>query len=70
MTSMFSQGHKGTGKLEHVPSFCVEMHEATEMFMMVEYVRKMSAKKSYMLNMDRLNICFFFFFGGGGRINS
>ena len=45
MTLMFVQGHRVTGKL---------LHQATEMFMMVDYVREMTVKRSYV---DSLNIC-------------
>ena len=38
-------------------SFSVEkLHEATQMFMIVDYVREMTVKKSCMANMDHLNI--------------
>ena len=43
MTLIFTQGHKVKGKLEHVLWF---LHEATQMFVMIDYVRKMTAKKS------------------------
>ena len=43
MTLIFTQGHKVTVKLEHVQWL---LHEATQMFVMIDYVRKMTAKKS------------------------
>ena len=46
MTLMFSQGHRVTGKVELVQSFCCELHEATQIFMMIDYVREMTVKKS------------------------
>ena len=33
------------------------LHEATQMFMTVDYVRKMTVKKSCMVNIDCLNTC-------------
>ena len=35
----------------------VKLHEATEMFMMVDFVRGMTAKKFFKANMDLLSIC-------------
>ena len=34
-----------------------KLHEATQMFTMVDYFREMTVKKSYMANMDRLSSC-------------
>ena len=48
LTLMFTQGHTVTVE---------KLHEATQMFMMVDCVRKMTVKKSCMVNME-----FFFFF--------
>ena len=38
-----------------------KLREATQMFMMVDYVREMTVKKSCTLNMDHLSICLCFF---------
>ena len=37
----------------------VKLHEGTEVFVMVDYVREMTSKKSciYIANMDRFSIC-------------
>ena len=35
----------------------VKIHEATQMFMMVDYVKEMTVKKSCMAIVDRLSIC-------------
>ena len=42
-----------------------KLREATPMFLMVDYVREMTVKKSCVASMDHLSICFsfFFFFG-------
>ena len=39
-----------------IPSF-EKLHEETQMFMMIDYVKVMAVKKSCMVNMDRLSIC-------------
>ena len=41
MTLMFTQDHRVTGKLEFVHSV-VKLHEATQMFMMVDCVGEMT----------------------------
>ena len=55
MTLMFTQGHRVQGKVELVQSlYCriacshcmVELHEAAQMFVKVDYVREMTVKKS------------------------
>ena len=46
------------GKLELVQLFCCHFHAENQMFAMVDYVRKVTAKKSLSLaNMDWLNFC-------------
>ena len=42
MTLLFTQGHRGKGKLELVQSFCWKLHEATQMCMRVDYVREIT----------------------------
>ena len=55
---MFTQGYRVTGKLELWHLFCfVKLQEAAQLFVIVHYVREMTAKKSCMVNMDRLSIC-------------
>ena len=49
---MLTEGHRVRGKLELVHSFCCKVHEATEMFVMVDYVREMNVKMSCMMNTD------------------
>ena len=44
MTS--TQGCKAIGKLELVQVFYHKVHEATPMFLMVDFVREMTVKKS------------------------
>ena len=42
---MFTQGHRDMGKLEYVQSFSVsvvKLHEAAQMFVIADYVRKMT----------------------------
>ena len=47
MTLMFSQGHKVAEKLKLVQyKAVVKLHEATGMFVMVDYVREVTVKKS------------------------
>ena len=43
MTFIFIEGHRVTGNQELVQSFCCK---STQMFVMVDYVREMTAKKS------------------------
>ena len=43
---MFTQGHRVAGKLELVQHSDVNLHEATQMFMVIDYVREMTVKKS------------------------
>ena len=35
----------------------MKLHEAAQMFMMVDYVRELTVRKSCLMNMDRLSIC-------------
>ena len=46
MTLMFTQSHRVTEKVEVVQSLRCKMHKATQMFVMVDYVRKMTVKTS------------------------
>ena len=46
MTLIFIQGHGVTGKLELVQPFCFKLYEATQIFLMIDYVKKMTAKES------------------------
>ena len=46
MTLMFAQGHRVAGKLELVHCV-VKLHEATQMFMMVDYVRQMTVRVTF-----------------------
>ena len=43
MAMMFTKEHRLTGKLERVQSYCCE---AIHMFVIVDYVREMTVKKS------------------------
>ena len=44
-------------KLELEQSLCcVKLHEATEMFMMVDYVREMTVEKPFMMYMDHSSV--------------
>ena len=43
----FTQGHKATEELELVESFSIKLHEVTQMFVMADYGREMTSKKSY-----------------------
>ena len=65
---MFTQGHRTKVKLELVQSFCCKFHEATQRFMMVDYVRKTTGKKSNQYGEYGLfeHLLFFFLGGGGG----
>ena len=44
MTLMFTQGHTVIGKLELVQLSVVKLHEATQMFVIVDCVRGMPVK--------------------------
>ena len=46
MTLPFTQDHRVKGKVELVQSFCCKVVWRTQMFEMVDYVRKMAVKKS------------------------
>ena len=49
---------RGSQENKSLCSYSVEkLHEATQMFMMVDYVKEMTLKKSFMVNMDHLSIC-------------
>ena len=47
MTLIFTQGHKAMGKLKLYSCCVVKLHETTQMFMIVGYVREMTVKTSY-----------------------
>ena len=42
MTFTFIQGHRITGKRKVVQSFCSKLHDATEMFMIVDDLMEMN----------------------------
>ena len=46
MTLLFTQGHRVTGKLERVQLFSCKLHEATQMFVMVDCVSEIAVKRS------------------------
>ena len=45
---MFTRDHRVSGKLELVQSVCfvIKLHEATQIYVVVDYVRDMTVKKS------------------------
>ena len=43
---MFAQGQRVKGKLELCSESVVKLHEATEIFVMVDHVREVAVKKS------------------------
>ena len=54
---MFSQGHRVTAKQNLCCHSAEELHESTQLFMLVYYVKEMTVKKCCMKNIDRLSIC-------------
>ena len=54
MTLMYTQDHRVMGKYSHSVE---KLHEGSAVFMMVDYVRYMTVKKSCMVHMDCLSIC-------------
>ena len=57
MTLMSTQCQRVTGKLELVGHFVVKLHEATQMLMMADYVRKMTVRSPVSIaNMNCLSI--------------
>ena len=46
-TVMFTLCHRIMGKLEFMQSFSCKLREATQMFMIVDFVRKITVKKSF-----------------------
>ena len=57
MTLVFTQGHRLTGKLDFVSLSAVELHETTQMFMMVDYIWEITVKKSCKNSEYGLSIC-------------
>ena len=47
------QGHKKADACAVI--LLNKLHEATQMFIVIDYVREMTVKKSFMVNMDRLS---------------
>ena len=47
MTLMFTEGHRFTGNYNLCSHSVAKLHEVTEMFVMVDYVREMVEKKSW-----------------------
>ena len=62
MALMFTKGHRVTGNLELGYHSVVKLHGATELFMMVDHVRKMTVKKSCKYGEYGLFEYFLFFF--------
>ena len=48
---MFTQGYRIMVKLKLVQSVCCKLYEATQMFMLIAYVREMTVEKSCVANM-------------------
>ena len=57
MTLMFTEAHRIMGRYSLFSRSVEKLHEATQIFVMVDYVREMIVKKSSMANMDCLSIC-------------
>ena len=47
MTLIFTQGHRVIEKLELVQSSVVKLREATQMLVMVDFVREITVRKSF-----------------------
>ena len=61
MNLMFAQGHRSCDR-QTLGSHSVEkLHEASQKFMMVDCVKEMTVKESFMVNVDCLSICSFCF---------
>ena len=78
MTLLCTQGHRVTRKLENLCChFVIKFHETTKMFLMVNYKRRMTLKKSCRYgeygSFEHLLVCFVsggggFFIGGRGGV--
>ena len=57
MSLMFSKGHGKATTCAVILDYVEKLLEATQVLMMVDYVREMILKNSCMVSMDCLSIC-------------